>query len=220
MTRRIPWLAAPLLLGACATPQPVARDAGGAPPQPTPMVETATSETAAWERAATGADIARLRGWRATFDAAVAQVLAGEEASRIAAAAPLYDRDAALAYAPPPQGMYECATMKLGGAYIDLIEYAYFRCQIVVENGRRQFVKLTGSQRPVGYVYEGDSRHGVFLGTLQLGDDAALVPYGREPDRDQIARVERIGPTRWRMIFPEPAREAEMNIIDLKKVPT
>ena len=57
----------------------------------------------------------------------------------------------------------------------------------------KQFVKLTGSQRPVGYIHADGKRSGVFLGSLMLGDDEGLVPYGQDKERDLVGTVERIG---------------------------
>ena len=132
--------------------------------------------------------------------------------------------DSAVGYEAPPAGLYRCNMTKLAGKYLDLIAYDYFQCRVIVEDGRRQFVKLTGSQRQVGYIYDaapdhaGDDRHGVFLGTLVLGDEDRLVPYGSREDRDEAGIVQKLAEKRWRMIFPKPFYEADINIIDLEQL--
>ena len=77
------------------------------------------------------------------------------------------------------------------------------------------FAKLSGSQRPVGMIFPGDSMRQVFLGTLVLGDEERAMQYGRDPDRDLSAFVEKIGPNRWRMVFPRPAFESTLDVIEL-----
>jgi Domain of unknown function (DUF4893) len=77
------------------------------------------------------------------------------------------------------------------------------------------FAKLTGSQRPVGLIFPGDALRQVFLGTMVLGDETRAMQYGNDPDRDLIGFVERIGPARWRMVFPRPAFESTLDVIEL-----
>ena len=79
-------------------------------------------------------------------------------------------------------------------------------------------MKLSGSQRPVGYIFKKDSKQSVFLGTIVLGDEAKLVTYGQEDDRNEAGLVERIGAKRWRIIFPFPHYESTMDVIDLTPV--
>ena len=79
----------------------------------------------------------------------------------------------------------------------------------------QSFAKLTGSQRPVGRIFPGDALRQVFLGTLVLGDEVRAMQYGTDPDRDVAAFVERIGPSRWRMVMPRPAFESTLDVIEL-----
>lgn len=233
---RLSLLAALLLLGGCAG----AQSAGG-PPDPEisradplrkPVESPAqgsddprsSSPTPRWQTLATPADIERLTDWRDQFAMVRQRVLESEKKADLLAGGALYEVDAAIDYTPPPAGLYECNVTKLAGRFLEMIAYDYFRCRIIVDNGRRQFVKLTGSQRPVGYVHdaapadERDKPHGIFLGTLLLGDEAALVPYGAEKDRDLAGIVERLGQKRWRILFPKPFYESELDIMDLQRI--
>lgn len=169
-----------------------------------------------WQDVATPADAERLRARDATFAAALKEVRSSEYAGELARNALLYDPEKRLAEPLPPEGKYWCATHKLGGQFLAFIAYPDFVCAIYGKGDKRQFVKLTGSQRPVGYIHADTKRSGVFLGSLMLGDDAALVPYGQDKERDLAGTVERIGKDRWRIVFPRPYYESTMDIIDLR----
>ncbi len=169
-----------------------------------------------WRTVATPADAARLEQRDEAFAAALAEVKASEFAGELAKNAPLYDPAKRLDNPLPPEGTYRCATHKLGGQFLAFIAYPDFACAIYGKGDRRQFVKLTGSQRPVGYIHADSKRSGVFLGSLMLGDDAGLVPYGQDKERDLAGTVERIGKDRWRIVFPRPYYESTLDIIDLR----
>ena len=167
---------------------------------------------------ATERDRARLRDWRPTLMAALAEARAADPAA-VAAAGALLQPDAAVEGAMPPAGDYACSVTKLGSGgrgTLPYISYPAFRCSVTAyADGTAGFVKETGSQRPVGTLYPAAADHAVFLGTLQLGDERAVIPYGRDAERDQVARVERIGEARWRMVFPRPAFESLTDVIEL-----
>jgi hypothetical protein len=55
----------------------------------------------------------------------------------------------------------------------------------------------------------------VFLGTLQLGDERRSLEYGHDRERDMAGLMERIGDSRWRLVFPYPAFESTIDIIEL-----
>jgi hypothetical protein len=179
---------------------------------------TGTGAAAAdrWQDIVTPADKARLEQRDAAFAAALAEVQASEFAGELASNAPLYDPSKRLEKPLPPEGKYLCATHKLGGQFLAFIAYPDFACAIYGSGDRRQFVKLTGSQRPVGFIHADGKRRGVFLGSLMLGDDEGLVPYGQDKERDLVGTVERIGKDRWRIVFPRPYYESTMDIIDLR----
>lgn len=169
-----------------------------------------------WQDLVTPDDAQRLAGRDAAFAAALAQVRSSEYAEAVSGNPPLYDPDIRLDNPLPPEGTYHCSTHKLGGQFLAFIAYPDFVCTIHGSGATRQFVKLTGSQRPVGYIHADGARSGVFLGSLMLGDDAALVPYGQDRDRDMVATVERIDKARWRIVFPSPLHESTLDIIDLR----
>lgn len=171
-----------------------------------------------WRTAATGADRQRLRDWRTAFVEAIGKARAGGHGAAIAAEGTLLDPDAAMVGGPIPNGEYRCRVIKLGArqaGMLDYVAYPPFACRVRQEKGRQGFAKLSGSQRPVGVIFPGDPLRQIFLGTLVLGDEDRAMQYGRDAERDLAALVERIGPARWRMIFPRPAFESTLDVIEL-----
>ncbi|HEX8380121.1 MAG TPA: DUF4893 domain-containing protein [Allosphingosinicella sp.] len=204
MKRFLALLAAPLLLPACAT-------AGTGPAAAVPAV-------AAWRTIATDADRERVRKWRTAWVRALAEARAGGHSAEIAAEGVLLQPDAGLRGAAPPAGDYRCRVLKVGSQGtegLQYIAYPQFRCRISGGAGAMEFVKLTGSQRPVGRLFDDGQRRMIFLGTLQLGDERGVLRYGHDRQRDMIALLERIGERRWRLAFPYPAFESTLDVIEL-----
>ena len=171
-----------------------------------------------WRAAATEHDRGRLRHWRDAWVDAITQVNRGANAGEIARGGALFEPDAALPGAEPPPGDYDCRTVKLGRArqaMLDYVAYPAFRCRIAREAGRLHFTKLTGSQRQAGTIFPDNGRRMIFLGTLMLGDETRALRYGRDRERDLIGVVERVGPDRWRIVFPRPPHESLIDVIEL-----
>jgi len=177
------------------------------------------SAAADWRMASTADDRRRLRGWRDAWSDALDQARSAGHATDVAAEGALLDPDAALRGPLPPPGDYDCRTIKLGSGspgMLAWVAYPRFRCRIEAEaDGTLRFAKLTGSQRPVGRIYADTERRGVFLGTLQLGDERRAYRYGDDRERDMIAAVERVGERRWRLAFPSPHFESLLDVIEL-----
>ena len=169
-----------------------------------------------WRRIATAADRGRLRGWRDAWVASLAQV----DRQQVAREPALFDPDHALDMPLPPPGAYRCRTFKLGGrtgAGPAFTAYGWFACRIGDggEGEPRAFVKSGGSQRPIGRLFPEAQSRGIFLGTMELGDETRPMPYGRDANRDMIGLVERIGPRRWRVVLPFPRFESMLDVIEL-----
>ena len=156
--------------------------------------------------------------WRTAFTAALAKARAAGHGAEIDAEGPLLQPDSAIAGGPIPNGAYRCRVIKLGAksaGLLDYIAYPAFDCRIQQEKNVQGFAKMTGSQRPVGLVFPGEAMRQVFLGSLVLGDEARAMQYGRDPERDVVAWVERIDPARWRMVLPYPRFESLTDVIEL-----
>jgi hypothetical protein len=180
----------------------------------------AVPETAAWRSVASETDRSRFRNWRSAWVKALQQARAAGHSAQIEAEGALLDPDAALAEPAPPPGNYRCRTLKLGAkgsiGGLAWVAYPAFRCRVeAAEGGALGFAKLSGSQRPVGRIFPDTARRMVFLGTLQLGDEAGTLRYGHDEERDIIGLVERVGQGRWRIAFPSPHFESLLDVVEL-----
>jgi hypothetical protein len=171
-----------------------------------------------WRAVATDDDRERLRDWRSDFVSALKSARAAGHSAEIAREGVLLQPDAAIPGGPIPNGLYRCRVIKLGAksqGLLDYIAYPYFACRVQQERELQGFAKLTGSQRPIGLIFPGDAVRQVFLGTLVLGDESRAMQYGRDRERDVAGWVERIGPSRWRMLMPAPHFESRMDVMEL-----
>lgn len=126
----------------------------------------------------------------------------------------------------PTPGRYQCRTIKVGAArpgMLSYIAYGCFQCRVELTPGGDLIVrKTTGSQRPMGLVCPSpgprEQRQARFVGVLALGQEAPPLQYGKDPSRDLIGLVERVGQDRWRIAFPWPATESKLDILELRRV--
>ena len=197
-------LAALLPLAACTSP-------GTGPAEAVP-------QEAAWRSVATDADRERIREWRTAWLKALKQARAAGHGAAVAGEGALLVPDAALDGVSPPAGAYRCRTIKIGAksaGLLDYIAYPAFSCRIGEGEGARDFVKLTGSQRPVGRLFVENDRRMIFLGTLQLGDERGTLRYGHDAERAMAGVFERVGERRWRLVFPYPHYESVVDVLEL-----
>jgi hypothetical protein len=199
--------AAALALGACAALQPSS--------------EVIAQPARDWRAIATEFDRKRLREWRSSFVSALEAARAAGHGQQIAGEGALLKPDAALAGGPIANGFYRCRVIKIGAksqGLLDYVAYPYFTCRVRRERDLQGFAKLGGSQRHVGVIFPGDGLRQVFLGTLMLGDEARAMHYGSDRQRNLAGWVERIGPSRWRMIMPTPNFESRLDVVELVPV--
>jgi hypothetical protein len=171
-----------------------------------------------WRAVATKSDRDRLRDWRTAFVDALRAARASGHTSEIAREGALLDPDAALGGSAIPNGDYRCRVIKLGAksaGMLNYVSYPAFRCRIGQAGQVQDFAKLTGSQRQVGSIFQGDPLRQVFLGTLVLGDERRALQYGRDTERDVAGYVERVDSNRWRLIMPRPHFESVMDVMEL-----
>lgn len=171
-----------------------------------------------WRSIATEHDRGRLRDWRSAWVEALRKAQAGGFGPTIAREGLLLQPDAAIDWRDVPDGDYRCRTIKIGGqrqGMLDYVAYPAFDCRVRREAALISLAKLSGSQRPIGYVLPASGNRMIFLGTLQLGDETRALEYGRDQERDMAAIVERIGERRWRVVFPRPHFESMTDILEL-----
>lgn len=170
-----------------------------------------------WRRVATDVDREKLRNWRKAWSEALPLARAAD-ARLIDGDAALFDPDRAQADAMPPAGAYRCRTYKLGGggtAVSAIVTYDWRPCTLVEDGQVRHFRMEGGVQRPDGNLFPDVKARVVFIGTLEVGDDAAPLRYGIDNKRDLIGYGERIGEKRWRLVLPYPAFESKLDVIEI-----
>jgi hypothetical protein len=170
-----------------------------------------------WRSLVTDDDRTRLRHWRDVWTEALAQAQPGNEAA-IAREGPLLDPDAALPGPRLPAGDYRCRTIKLGAQTAGHAVFTIYEphpCRIGAEGARLHFTLLDGPQRPIGILFPDIGRRMIFLGTLQLGDEALAYRYSRDRERDMAGLIERIGERRWRLVLPHPHFESLLDVIEI-----
>ena len=178
----------------------------------------AAQPNAEWRRVATEDDSRRIRDLRDAWEEAVASARAAGHGAEVDREGALLSPDGALVDPALPPGDYACRTIKVGHAQpglLGFVAYPTFRCRVLIDHGRLSFLKLTGSQRPLGRFYADRDERMVFLGSIQLGDERRSYQYGVDRDRDMIGALERIGERRWRLVFPYPRFESLLDVIEL-----
>lgn len=172
-----------------------------------------------WQQVATAADQDRFNRLENAWALALRQARSLQGSGDLSSLGALIDPAAARAPIALRPGDYRCRTVKLGtqmaSGGLGYIIYGWFDCRIESTSNGLKFVKLTGSQRPSGLLFPDSSRRRVMLGSMALSDDPPANSYGRTPDRDIIAAVERIGPERWRLVIPWPQTESNLDLIEL-----
>jgi len=184
------------------------------PREPVP----AAREASGWRNVATESDRERLRGWRTVWLEALDRARSAGHGAEIARQGALLEPDAALTEPLPPPGDYDCRTIKIGSqgdSGLQYVVYPPFLCRVGSDDGVVTFIKVSGSQRPIGVILPDSDRRQIFLGTLQLGDESGALQYGRDRERDMAGIVERIGDRRWRLAFPSPHFESLLDVIEL-----
>lgn len=174
--------------------------------------------TVAYKEVISEGDRARIRDWRQTFEMGLAGARGAGHGGDVAREGALLDPDSALAGPAIPNGMYRCRVIKLGAKDPGNLAYAAygpFTCRVRAERALQRLGKLSGPQRYVGLIFPGDPLRNVFLGTVVFADETRALQYGQDDLRDVVGYVERIGPTRWRLIMPEPHFESKLDVMEL-----
>lgn len=186
----------------------------GAMARPTSRLE----KSADWKRVVMPDDLGRLRSWREAFVKALAQAKTSGNGDAILREGALLDPDAAIEPVALPAGTFRCRVIKLGAngpGMQSFTPYPAFDCRVNNEGEVASFAKMTGSQRPMGLVFDDGPARKIFLGTMMLGDERRPFDYGIDPSRDVAGAIQRIGPQRWRLILPYPRFESVMDVVEL-----
>ncbi|WP_404934831.1 DUF4893 domain-containing protein [Nitratireductor sp. L15S-10] len=112
-------------------------------------------------------------------------------------------------------GDWECRTIKAGGL-VPLVVYDWFRCRVSDDGAGWALEKLTGSQRTRGRFFTHSDTRLIYLGSYFVSSDRP-PSYGAGRASDQVAYVFRDREDGWRMEFPAPEREAELDILEFRQ---
>ena len=167
-------------------------------------------------------DTARLNNFTTSAGDALLQALSGGAPNDVASLTQALSGTPQIAFDETLDGTWKCRTMKLGGIS-PLVVYSPFDCRFDIKNDGFAFEKLTGSQRTKGKVTLRDGR-AVYFG---VGFVAGQTPPGyadlpadftsNGTIQTDVAILERISPTRARLMFPSPAVESDFDILELTR---
>lgn len=203
-------LAATALLGGCettrngqATPQIIAQ---AAPAEPT------------WRDVMHPDDQSRLTGVEASWAQALDEAQRGGFTRRLASEGALLDPDSALPRATPPPGSYRCRSIRIGPGsrrQRALVTRGPFFCFVGAEGPMLSFTQQTGPERPGGYLWEDSDARMIFIGAAARGREQVPPAYGDIAERNMVGIVERVGPFRYRVVFPDPASGATIEVLEM-----
>lgn len=204
-----------LALGACTLP-------GTEKPKP---VITADPPTRAdiWQAQASAGDISRIRRIATGWSSGLAEARRAGFGDAVRSEGKLLDPDAGLQRPAPTPGIYNCRMVRLGSDKPKSVAFEKFKpffCHVGIDRDMFTIIKLTGSQRPAGRMWEDDDpTRLIFLGSLALGNEDEVLNYGDDPRRDMAGVFERISPFRWRLVIPYPQSGAQLLVFELVPVP-
>jgi hypothetical protein len=174
--------------------------------------------TKPWGTIATDDDRSRLRRWHDAWDTAVPRVKAAGEGGALDAEGALFQPDVAMRDPVPPTGTYRCRVFKLGAVGVAVHQFTAYTarpCTISLQDGATH-VRIDGTaQRPEGTLYADTPSRGVFIGTMMFADEGKALDYGLDVKRNMIGYIERIGAKRWRLVFPWPHYESQLDVIEM-----
>ena len=213
-------LAVSAALAACAsTPPPPAPPPPAYPGPPRPPAAGPGAVLMDWRGVISAVDRDRYQRRDAAWSLALQQARRQPGSGDLDSLGDLIDPRAARRDVTPPAGNYRCRTVKLGSQGgedgLGYVIYGWFACRIEQTPRGLKFVKTTGSQRPSGLLFPETDRQMIMLGSVSLAAEPAANSYGRRPDRDTVAVLERIGDRHWRLVLPWPQNESNLDLIEL-----
>lgn len=183
-----------------------------------------------WRSEASPFDIERIDGAEAALEGALRQAFDGgspkdqQIVKRLLRSQEPIEGEALL-------GNWRCRTIKMGGKFVQLIVYGWFKCRITMGPQGLFFEKLTGSQRTSGYlrpVYpeggEGLPVRYIYLGAGHYGGEEPRRYGGPSntlrrvsENRDDIGILEAIDRSHLRIGFPLPVVESDYDFLELQR---
>lgn len=142
----------------------------------------------------------------------------GGDSRRVANEGALLDPQAALPRAAPAPGSYRCRLIRIRPATRRIrsvtVRGPYF-CNVDANEGLLSLTQQTGSERPGGFLWEESDTRMIFIGAMALGRDDGPPAYGDVAGRNVVGIFERVGQFRYRLVVPDPASGATLEILEL-----
>jgi hypothetical protein len=176
-----------------------------------------------WQRVASAGDVERIKRVGSAWTSALADARARGFRGDMTEEGDLLKANAALPRPAPTPGSYACRLVRVGRttSKVKALErFKPFFCYVEAEGEQLTIVKQTGSQRPIGRLWEDDDgKRLIFLGSLTLANEDQPLAYGENAKRDMAGVLERIAPFRWRLVIPWPQAQSKLDVYELTPVP-
>ena len=194
---------------------------------PIPIVTAEAPETPTkadgWQSVASARDVDRIVGLGRAWTSALADARARGSRRDLADEGELLRANAALPRPAPTPGSYSCRLVRVGQVTPKVKAFERFKpffCYVEAEGDLLTIVKQTGSQRPIGRLWEDDDgKRLIFLGSMVTTDEEQPLAYGKDAKRDMAGVLERIAPFRWRLVIPWPQAQSKLDVYELTPVP-
>ena len=174
-----------------------------------------------WKGLANDEDRSRLGRLGLAWTSALEDARARHGAA-VAAEGPLLEPRSALPRPGPTPGSYYCRLVRLGRTTTKVPAFEKFKpfyCYVQDEGEWLSLTKQTGSERPVGRLWDDDlTDRMIFLGTVARANEAEPPAYGEDPKRNVAGVFERIAPFRWRLVIPWPQGTSKLDVYELTPV--
>ena len=112
-------------------------------------------------------------------------------------------------------GNWQCRTIKVG-KILPLVIYPWFKCRITDDGAGWMLEKVSGSQRTKGRFYDDGEKRAIYLGSDYVSGEKAK-PYGSGPKTDSVGYAFRTSAKAFRIEFPKPFYESNLDIIELRR---
>jgi hypothetical protein len=190
-----------------------------------------------WQAVIRDADRARLAGLAGAWEAALADVAAGNGAAALAAlGAVAQERLAPEGVVPPREsaaadgaqalvplaGAYRCRMIAIGWAArtprtVPVVQAGDWQpCSVRADGVLARFEQAGGRERLRGTFFP-DSARAIFLGSVRLADERGWHAYGEDGQRDRLGVAQPLSGGGWRVVMPWPPWTARLAILELRR---
>lgn len=180
-----------------------------------------------WQAVIRDADRARLAGLGGAWEAALADVAAGNGQAALAAlGAAVEERPAPAADAAPlpAAGPHRCRLIAIGWAAraprsVPVVQAGDWQPCAVRADGAVARLEMTGGAERLRGTFYPDPGRAIFLGSVRLADERGWHAYGEDGQRDRLGVAQPLAGGRWRVAMPWPPWTARLAILEMQPRP-